>query len=244
MSSWRRVFPSIGPIFKGADVFVVGMGSSLEGFDFEQLRGRHTIALNNAVFHVPEPTIHIYADEACRKRYFDHKYSPETKIVVQKVAYDDTQRKRGDLERQLYQFEIGGPSLAEGPREYSLYVSRTVAKGGINLAWRLGAERVFLLGVDGYRRPDGEYYFDGTPKPRESQPPPARTAVGTIEDRHACWNREMWRLRKLFDRGELYPGPYPGPGIYNLNPLSAIEAWEKVDPAAIFEKETNDAAAS
>ena len=40
MSSWQKQFPIIGPVFAGADVFVVGMGSSLAGFDWTRLEGR------------------------------------------------------------------------------------------------------------------------------------------------------------------------------------------------------------
>lgn len=234
MSSHQRPFHQIGRIFAGADVFVVGMGSSLEGFDWSSLEGRFTIVLNNAVRYVPSPSIHLFADQQLWKRYEAHVYAEETRIVCQKGALDSLLKARPELIRQLFEFKQNGrPELVEtiiGPASNQLYVARTVATAGIQLAHRLGASRIFLLGVDGYRRADGAYYADGEAKPVQRNKVVKRPESGVIvEAHHGQWDTEMGRIRKTFSAADLYPGPFPGAGIYNLNPISTISSWEKVD---------------
>ncbi len=237
MSSWQRPFVEMGRVIAGGDAFVVGMGSSLAEFKWARIEGLFTIALNNAVLHVPKASIHIYADANIWKRYKPEVYDPGTKIVVQKGAYDEIYKNHGaELKDQLYEFkQLGRPELKDGPKDIELYVSRTVATAGIQLAWRLGARRIFLLGVDGYRRKDGKYYADGTTKAVERAKLTTDKETGnSVEQRHTQWGEEMGRVRKAFNAGMLYPGPYPGAGIYNLSEHSTIPAWEKVDVDSIL----------
>lgn len=236
MASWLRPFPQLGLPFAGGDAFVVGMGSSLEGFNWATLGGRFTIALNNAALHVPAPSIHLYSDTNLWKRYQELEYHPRTQIVVQRGAYTEVLKTRPDLEKRLHEFkQQGKPNLLQGPREIGLYVSRTVATAGIMLAWRLGARRIFLLGVDGYRRKDGAYYADGTAKTPDRNKPQSQAETGhVLEHRHTFWVQEMARLRKLFDSESLYPGKFPGAGVYNLSPDSSIDAWPKIAPSDVL----------
>jgi len=44
------------------EIFIVGGGSSLQGFPFNQLKDKYTIAVNMAAFDVPNPTYCITAD--------------------------------------------------------------------------------------------------------------------------------------------------------------------------------------
>ena len=44
------------------DVYIVGGGTSLKGFDFEKLKDKDTIAVNMSAFDVPNPTYCITAD--------------------------------------------------------------------------------------------------------------------------------------------------------------------------------------
>jgi hypothetical protein len=132
----------------------------------------------------------------------------------------------------------GSPDLLF-PQEDRLYVDRTVATAGIHLAWKLGAERVFLLGVDGYKLKDaaGErYYFDGRPKLADCgrgvfvpEKRKERLINGVIvQDRHDFWIENMRRLRKAFDRCKVFPCKWPGAGVYNLSAKSTIDAWPKI----------------
>ena len=50
------------------DVYIVGSGTSLIGFKYGQLKGKHTIALNNAIKFI-KPTWHLFSDVNLYKKY-------------------------------------------------------------------------------------------------------------------------------------------------------------------------------
>jgi len=128
-----------------------------------------------------------------------------------------------------------------------LYVARTVATGGISMAWKLGARRVFLMGVDGYkllvRNPktgkfEDVYYHDGSNKGNEKrkfkQTQLSKDCHMLRQDRHDWWVRNMRELREYFTKRKLFPGPWPGPGIYTINKMSIIDAWQKLKVKTVF----------
>jgi len=230
MSSWQRKFTTIGPIFAGADVFVVGTGTSLREFDWSRLAGRSTIVLNDAVKHVQDASIHLFSDSGIWKRYKDLVYNNGTRIVCQLAAIQNFLKARPDLHDCIYEFKhYGAPDMSEGPKDIKLYVAQTVATAGIMLAWRLCARRVFLLGVDGYRGVDGSYYCDGSVK-RRVRAKKQKVVDGLIvEAHHQKWGDNMRRLKKSFCGIGIYPCNFPGAGVYNLSARSSIDAWPKID---------------
>lgn len=227
----------------GEDAFVVGSGTSLASFDFRRLAGRFTIALNDAgVAPGLEPAYHIWHDTQLWQRYRDVDTAPRTVAVCSEAS----RRCLVDWPRCRFKDRIlwfDQSPVAEV--EFStpqLYVSRTIATAAIQLAWKLGAARVFLLGVDGYRLKGGAYYWTGAPKPGDMEPrPPHRTREREVDgrvvhDRHDAWRDEMRKLRKFFDRLRLFTGKWPAPGVYNLSRLSTIDVWEKVDAQVAFQE--------
>lgn len=44
------------------EVYIIGGGASLRGFDFNKLNGKDTIAVNKALFYIPNPTYFISMD--------------------------------------------------------------------------------------------------------------------------------------------------------------------------------------
>ena len=57
--------------FKGEPVWIVCTGTSLRGFPWEQLDDQITIACNDAVFFLKEPTVHIFNDQKVSLRVSD-----------------------------------------------------------------------------------------------------------------------------------------------------------------------------
>lgn len=57
--------------FDGEDIFIVAGGASLEGFDFERLRGRVVIAINRSHQSVPFAKILYFTDPKCWHWYED-----------------------------------------------------------------------------------------------------------------------------------------------------------------------------
>lgn len=51
------------------EIFIVGGGPSLKDYDFKQLRGKETIAVNKAVFDLEKPTYFITMDYTFIQRY-------------------------------------------------------------------------------------------------------------------------------------------------------------------------------
>lgn len=237
----RRVFydPHVQPASNlwgrnlGEDVFVIGTGTSLAGFDFARLAGRCTIALNDAVrAEGLDPAYHLFHDHGIWQRYLRLQLHPRTWVVCgphsrKSLIKHEACTFKG---RILWHSHNGAPTV--DARDNDLYVDRTVATAGIQMAWKLGARRVFLLGVDGYKvREDGRerYYWDGTAKRPEDRK--ERKVGGLIvQDRHDLWIENMRRLARFFQDSRLFSGPWPGPGVYNLSPRSTIDAWEKVAP--------------
>lgn len=214
---------------EGADVFVVGTGTSLAGFDFTRLAGRVTIALNDAIrAQGLDPAYHLFHDHGLWVRYHKLTLHPRTWVVcgptTRKQLIKDS--KCSFKDRILWYVSNGAPTVER--LDNQLYIDRTIATAGIHMAWKLGARRIFLLGVDGYRQPDGAYYWDGQAKPVEQRRERRlKDSKLFVQDRHDDWAENMRRLRRFFDDGELYPFRWPGPGVYNLSPLSTIDAWEK-----------------
>jgi len=236
---------------KGEDAFVIGTGTSLTGFNFARLRGRLTIGLNDAL-KVPglDLAFSIFCDVGVWKRYKDMTLHPRTQLVCQKRARDQYLRHEGcKFIEQLWHFNHVSQARQMQEDNADLYVSRTVATAGISMAWKLGARRIFLLGVDGHKlsrrskktgKMEDVYYHDGSSKGKErrkfKEVKLDSDTVKVIQDRHEWWVKNMKELRDYFDKRKLYPGPWPGPGIYTLNKISTIEPWQKLKVKTVLGK--------
>jgi hypothetical protein len=221
----------------GEDAFVVGSGTSLQGFDFTRLADRLTIALNDAALAQGlDPAYHLWHDTQLWQRYRDVDLAPRTVVICSERGRESlVDHARCRYKDRIMWFDQS-PAPDVDPRTAQLYVSRTIATAGIQLAWKLGAARVFLLGVDGYKLRGGAYYWTGARKPGDepAHKGPARSRERdasegrVVQDRHCAWRDEMLRLRKFLDKQRVFTGKWPGSGVYNLSRLSTIEAWEKV----------------
>jgi hypothetical protein len=224
--------PGISEIYgrhAGEDVYVVGYGTSLVDFDWTRLYGRTTIALNDAITQMPHATYHLYSDKELCQRYWHHPYAAETTIVVQHESISLMRAVAGwRYLPQVREFiRVVEQSISAIKRfTDELWVQRTVAAPGVMLAWKLGAARVFLLGVDGYRQPDGSNYAD-----RKSSAQKFSVAYTTehglvVEDRHVCWAKDMLSVRHyLEEQRDQYRQSIPE--VWNLSEHSTITAWPK-----------------
>jgi len=211
----------------GHDVFVVGAGPSLREFDFQQLRDRKTIVLNDMIFAVPEPDYHLFADitlaiqpHEARKvggvpgaglAYQFLRYPPNTWIVCQRKAADWLRCTPGfSAASRILWFKQRGPDCNLGAPE--LWCNHTVSATAIYLAFRLGAKRVFLLGCDGYKIGEAEYY---------NQDPGERTLKNYMLKRTMDnWDHEQV-AKWLAMQGA------PDFSVYNLSAASSIDVWPK-----------------
>ena len=58
----RQLLKDSEPAMKNKEIYIIGGGSSLKGFDFNQLKDLDTIAVNMAALDVPDPTYCITGD--------------------------------------------------------------------------------------------------------------------------------------------------------------------------------------
>jgi hypothetical protein len=228
---------------EGQDCFVVGTGTSLSGFDFSKIDRPESfvIGLNDAI-KIPGLKIDysIFCDTGIWTRYRDLKLDPGTRMICQPRARKTfLGHERCTFKSQVWHFNHVSRATACNPLNDDLYVERTVATGGIMLAFKLGAARVFLLGIDGYKiddgTPEGVYYYDGKNKGVEKRVIKQRHEDGRqVQDRHELWAKNMASLRTWLDRFDVYREKWPGSNVYNLSPRSTIDAWVKIDAMEVF----------
>jgi len=223
----------------GEDIFVIGTGTSLTGFPWKKMNDKVTIGLNDAVkVDGFIPTYHMFSDVNIWKRYSHMVWKPPCKMVCQRHARRMFIDSRScQYKPYVWQFDIScKPEFDKADQR--LHVRRTVATGGINFAYKLGAKRIFLLGVDGYCLKK-QYYHDGSVKPPERRKTKVEKAKGSgsdlfVQDRHESWRHDMGQLEAALKEEDLYQGPWPESGVYNLSPLSTILNFEKVDPEEVL----------
>jgi len=239
---------------EGRDVFILATGPSLVDFDYSPLEGQITIGVNDFPINVAEtgfaPTYHAFSDASLWSRYKDHDYKGVSAIVCQKQPCERLRagwdhRRNGSREAPLVCYKnIGNAKLVKMKNNH-LHCGRTVANTGILLAWRMGAARIFLLGVDCFRfvpHPDKAetppYYMTGRPH-RRSQPNYEMSThedgtVLVMEKRQKGMRDSLFAASRDVYSG-LYPGPWPGRGVYNLSKYSLVSCFEKVTLAQALE---------
>jgi len=152
--------------------FVIGGGPSLNGFDFSQLNGYDTIAINKAAEYVQNPTYFITTDysyfvkaslpidelsQKCNYTYFvanmSHPYMEykNGKVVDTRrnFVYEDLYKYTGVIES--YNKTGFGSSLNEFSH------GENSGHCGIQLALLLGYKKIYLLGFD--LNSDGQTHF-------------------------------------------------------------------------------------
>jgi len=225
--------------YPDSDIFVCGTGTSLAGFDWTRLGGRITIGLNDAL-KIPgfAPAFSLFSDIGIWSRYRNLTLDKRTMVVCQGRSRDQFMKyEKCSFKDQVWHFNQQATAKACDSKNDDLYCARTIACAGIMMAYKLGARRVFLLGVDGYKlsgKDGGQYYHDGSgkgPERRKEQGVPGTTQV--VQDRHGWWETNMKELRDWFDSLGVYQEPFRkgrhfGSNVFTLSGLSTIPQWEKV----------------
>jgi len=135
MPSWT---PS--PEWKDQDAFIIGGGSSLQGFDFSQLQGKNVIGCNDAFRLGPDIVqICLFGDSS----WWEHNKQDLRYFLGRVVTCAPTCLSLNlDWLLQMKRIRDG---LHEGD---TLGWNYSTGAAAINLAVTLGATRIFLLGFD------------------------------------------------------------------------------------------------
>lgn len=197
------------PIWEGEDVFVIGGGPSLKGFDWEKLNGRKLIGCNDAAI--------ILGAEKCPVCFFaDLKWYEKNVSNLQQ--YVDEGGFVVTHCRQLIPRRIPWLKVME-KQSYGLYKDALGFGGNsgcsaVNLALILGACRVLMLGFD-CKLGASSHWHDRT--------------IGTPQAGHYVrfllgWKRLSQDLSRVF----------PDRQVINLTPDSAIPYFPKVQQELFF----------
>lgn len=189
--------------WKGQDVFIVGGGPSLYGFDFSRLNNKNTIAVNNSYMYF-SPKWLMFGDQIfldyVRRRGHNLKELADRVIALDRVALD--------IEDNI--FQISGTAARPTENPDNLYngvpEQGSIACLGINAAMIAGAGRIFLLGIDCRfdSQGRGHFYSEEWKHPRDGE-----------EDAYT----KMVVSFSAFKNDKR---------IYNCSPISRIDVFQRI----------------
>ena len=231
---WAQIDPTLGPKWFGRTIgelrrwglpkawagqtcYLVGGGPALRGFDFGQLRGLHTIAINRAFLDCPEAEVVCFSDGRFWRWWGPDGTEgqslpghPGLKITVQsdrKVSHPTVLNMTGTGRRGLE------------TRRNRLRHGNSTGCASMNVAWHLGAARIVLLGYDGKPAPDGGDNYHGGHPVGYAKANPRLTAYDKMAPYYEPIGLELAARRVE---------------VINASPDSAITCFPRVTLSSIF----------
>jgi hypothetical protein len=221
------------------EAFVVCFGTSLIGFDWERLRDKFTIGVNDTVRYIPNLDIHLFSDpDLWFSRYSKFKYrrdQPQADLVCRdKTVLEISWRWDNIPLEQCFGFKKTKWTTYERitPDNWRLFMAATVVCPAVQLAWKLGCKKIYVLGFDAYDKKDGGRritYADGTTQAEKKRNLLSDKGGIVIREKHKLWASQAERMTD-----ELIHKYSPEVEIYNLSPRSTVTCWEKVDPETVL----------
>jgi len=142
--------------------FIIGGGTSLDGFDLSSLDNEFTLTVNHSVEAYSESTATVFADKIfLSKSKFDFKNYKGMVFAGEESGWRD----KGKFEKfnydNLHVFKINRSEPVENPR-VGLFHSTSTGLIALNLAIQMGFKKIFLLGYDYYyEKGSGRIHFNG-----------------------------------------------------------------------------------
>lgn len=135
----------------GKEIFIVGAGISLEGFDFSKLEDQTTIAVNRSVQDVPEPTYFLTADSGIASQVRSYIDGIDT---VKVLVYTPTHRRVKLFRNAFADFDViikysgGNPTVPIGFRFNEFQSGQNSGFCALQFAVIMGYSPIYLLGID------------------------------------------------------------------------------------------------
>lgn len=171
--------------FQGEDVYVIGSGPSLAGFDFSKLKGKRKVVVSHMQKLVkPEPTdVICYLDGEAKRGIFrdpkDNSTPEEVDNDFYNAPFHVVTSDRGGLQaRGSVSVIRTAPELSLNP-ERGLFGPMSSGHYAISIALVGGAERIFLLGFDCHTPQAGKANVYDTQKTKGYLPPSSPGDVKT-----------------------------------------------------------------
>lgn len=147
------VVNAVNPIFTGHDVFIVGGGNSLEGFNFNLLKDKKVIVINKSLTKVPFAQVLYFSDYRFYMWAIGALDNDTTLIKAFKeyngFIYTIAPLKKDTLlkDRKIINLFNSGTTGLDTRNGY-LKNGGNSGYAAINLAYHLGAKRIILMGYD------------------------------------------------------------------------------------------------
>jgi len=131
----------------GATAFIVASGHSIRSIDPELLRGQHIIAINTSYRAVPFAEYLIFSDS---RWWQHHRHELQTAFPGRIVSCSQSER-----DQRLLRLRRSGKFCDDRD---AVTVQATTTTGAMELAVKLGSNRLVVLGLDGTVGPDGKMH--------------------------------------------------------------------------------------
>ena len=152
------------PFWDDKPVAVVGGGPSLIGFDFEQLRGAHVLAIKGSIFDIPWADAGFGLDMPRYNEWRNRLANVPTRVYW--AVPEDQLLKTGPPPSKNVTFlkRLQGENLSDDPGE--IYGGGTSGFGALQICIHKRAKRIILFGYDydgtydaeaGFRHNDHHY---------------------------------------------------------------------------------------
>ncbi|MCA1452841.1 hypothetical protein I6F35_06350 [Bradyrhizobium sp. BRP22] len=134
------------PFWDDRPVAVVGGGPSLRGFDFEQLRGAHVLAVKGSIFDIPWADAGFGLDMPRYKEWRDKLANVQSRVYW--AVPEDQLNKTGPPPSKNVTFlkRLDGENLSDDPGE--IYGGGTSGFGAIQICIHKRAKQIVLFGFD------------------------------------------------------------------------------------------------
>lgn len=138
--------------FKNQNVFIIGGGPSLVGFDFNRLKNKNTIVINHAFEYVPNLDILIFLDNVFRAEFLNRGFKFED-FDFKVIAGPSSGMKPND---QISVIQLVKEVSTDPKAMYGRATSTLVA---LNTALISGAKNIYLLGIDQKFRAGQDHFY-------------------------------------------------------------------------------------
>lgn len=196
----------VSKLMKEKDVFIIGSGPSLRGFDFSKLKDKFTIALNHSIYYLDSKAVlfidrKFLKDEDRKAVYYLGKYKGIIFSAFRSKYYME------DIKgNNVCNFSLNRNGVQQEYHD-GLYCGKSSGMAAINLALTLGARKIILLGYD-YNENDKAKHFYNEP------------GQDKFKNEISYTTGKCLSLSKMYDIFAKYKN------IFNCNPNSKVKSFQ------------------
>lgn len=187
-------------------VWIVGSGPSVTASRLAALRECYTVCLNDSIFHVPEPNVHLFMD-GIWERYREIDYWQRGIELVSQWGNVNRLVPAGSWCYPRTVKVRVARDFSRIPELPCLRFLDTVATSAIDYCMLTGVERIYLIGVDCW----GDSYFWGDPRSKSKKP---RSEIdgkmkARLKEQAESWREALGRTPPIHDASGSLSGIYP-----------------------------------